>query len=539
MKKFLGKVKNFIVGFKNKLGIKKFIAVCIAIILVILLLFSCGGKKVEQKSYVSADAYMGNIVETVEQSGTVEPYERREITALVRGEIIDSPYNEGDLVEEGDTLYRIDDEDAQLSLERSQINLDEVNESINNLKVYAPVSGVLSNFSLSEGDYVNGGEIGKIQNSDNMKVQLSFTPSDFDKIRIGDRALVTSAMYMTSLEGTVTYKIDSASGTATEGSYLKKVEITIPNPGALAEGTTVHGTVFTASETVYSADSRAIENGGTTSLRAESQGEVENVYVKNGDKVKKGQLLAVLSNRSLNNSKKTTELSLRSEMKNLEDYNITAPISGTVITKNVEKGDKIDNSNVSTVLMVVADMSKMKFTISVDELDIGRITIGQDVRITADALPDDVFMGYVSKIAAEGTVSGQGVTTFDVEIVIDEPGELKSGMNVNANIIISETKNVLIIPEEALNGAKNKKATVYVAKGKVSKDAVFPDDFVEREVEYGNSNGELVEIISGLQEGETVYYIQYSGNENEFMKMMRGMHGGDGGSGGMVGPPGM
>ncbi|MBO5506007.1 MAG: efflux RND transporter periplasmic adaptor subunit, partial [Clostridia bacterium] len=502
-------------------------------------LFSCGGKKVEQKSYVSADAYMGNIVETVEQSGTVEPYERREITALVRGEIMDSPYNEGDLVEEGDTLYRIDDEDAQLSLERSQINLDEVNESINNLKIYAPVSGVLSNFSLSEGDYVNGGEIGKIQNSENMKVQLSFTPSDFDKIRIGDRALVTSAMYMTSLEGTVTYKIDSASGSGAEGSYLKKVEITIPNPGALAEGTTVHGTVFTASETVYSADSKAIENGGTTSLRAESQGEVENVYVKNGDKVMKGQLLVVLSNRSLNKNKKTTELSLRSEMKNLEDYNITAPISGTVITKNVEKGDKIDNYNASTVLMVVADMSKMKFTISVDELDIGRITIGQDVRITADALPDDVFMGYVSKIAAEGTVSGQGVTTFDVEIVIEEPGELKSGMNVNANIIISETKNVLIIPEEALNGAKDGKATVYVAKGKVGKDAVFPDDFVEREVEYGNSNGELVEIISGLQEGETVYYIQYSGNENEFMKMMRGMHGGDGGSGGMVGPPGM
>lgn len=539
MKKFLGKIKNFIFSLRNKLGIKKFIAVCVAIILVILMLFSCGGKKNAQKSYVSADAYMGNIVETVEQSGTVQPYERREITALVRGEVMESPFNEGDLVEEGDTLYKIDDEDAQLSLERSKINLDEVNENINNLKIYAPVSGVVSGFQLSEGDYVNGGEIGKILSSDNMKVRLSFTPSDFDKIKIGDRVSVTSAMYMTSLEGTVTYKIDSASGSGAEGSYLKKVEITIPNPGALAEGTTVHGTVFTGSETVYSADSKAIENGGTTSLRAESSGEVETVCVKNGDKVKKGQLIAVLSNRSLNNNKKSTELSLRSEMKNLEDYNITAPISGTVITKNVEKGDKIDNSNASTVLMVVADMSKMKFTISVDELDIGKIIIGQDVRITADALPGENFMGYVSKIAAEGTVSGQGVTTFEVEIVIDRPGDLKSGMNVNANIIISETKNVLIIPEEALNGAKEGKATVYVSKGKVSKDAVFPDDFDERKVEYGNSNGELVEIVSGLEENETVYYIQYAGNENEFMKMMRGMQGGDRDSGGMSGPPGM
>ena len=67
MKKFLGKLKNFILSLRNKLGIKKFIAVCVAIILVILMLFSCGGKKNAQKSYVSADAYMGNIVETVEQ----------------------------------------------------------------------------------------------------------------------------------------------------------------------------------------------------------------------------------------------------------------------------------------------------------------------------------------------------------------------------------------------------------------------------------------------------------------------------------------
>jgi len=407
--------------------------------------------------------------------------------------------------------------------------------SVNDLYIYAPASGTLTNFNLSVGDSVNGGEIGKIVNDSNMKVRIPFTAGDFDKISVGDSVKVTSASYMISLDGTVTYKIDSNSGTGSDGSYLKEVEVTITNPGSLSAGVTVAGTVATSSGTVYSAKSGSIENGGTTSLRAKSSGTVESVKVKNGDKITSGQLIAVLSNDSLMNNKKSTELSMKSERKNLEDYNITAPISGTIITKNVDVGDKIDNSNSQTVMMVIADMSKMKFTISVDELDVGQIKIGQNVNVTADALPGGRFMGYVSKIASEGTVSGQGVTTYDVEIVIDEPGELKSGMNVHANIIISETRDVLIIPEAALNGAMGGKATVYIATGKEGEDAVFPDDYKAREVEYGASNGNIVEIKSGLEEGETVVYVQYSGGENDFMNMMRGMQGGGMPGGGMPG----
>ena len=177
--------------------------------------------------------------------------------------------------------------------------------------------------------------------------------------------------------------------------------------------------------------------------------------------------------------------------------------------------------------MVIADMSKVKFTISVDELDIGSIQLGQKATVDADALPGKTFEGYISSIAAEGTLSGQGVTTYDVEIVIDEPGELMSGMNVNANIVISEVNNVLRIPEEALNMARGGKATVYIKNEKMKQDAKFPDDYEAREVEYGQSNGTYVEITSGLKEGETVVYTQYVGSDDDFMTMMQnGMHGG-------------
>ncbi len=519
------KTKSVFLKAKEKLGVKKLIAIGVVIIFIIVLLFSCGEEDETQATYVRAEASYGNIVETIEQSGTVEPYERREITALVRGEVIASPFNEGDTVEEGDTLYQIDDEDAQLNYEKSQINYNEVVKDIANLNIYAPASGTLTNFKLSVGDSVNGGEIGRIINDDVLIVKIPFTAADFDKISIGDSATVTSASYMMMLKGTVTYKYDSNAGTEADGSYLKNVEISISNPGSLVTGVTVAGNVNTSRGIVYSAKSGSVESGGNTSLRAEVSGTVEKLGAKNGDKVKKGQLIAVLSNDSLNNNRITSQLSLRSTQKSLEDYNITAPISGTVITKNVEAGDKIDNSNASTILMVVADMSKMKFTISVDELDLGDISIGQSVNVTADAIPNERFKGYVSKIAAEGTVSGQGVTTYDVEIIIDEPGELRSGMNVNASIIVAEARDVLSIPESALNGAKDGKATVYISNGKESENAVFPDDFEAREVEYGMSNGTLAEIKSGLSEGEIVVYIDYTGGDNDFMRMMMGMHG--------------
>lgn len=540
-KGFFGKIRDFFGKMHDRFGTKKMVIMGIAIVLIIALLFLFFGRGGEEvaATQVSAVAQYGDIIETVEQSGTVEPYERREITALVKGEVIGSPFNEGDEVEEGDTLYQIDDEDAQLNLEktqnsitRSQLSLNETYKNINKLSIYAPASGTLQGFNLSVGDNVNGGEIGKIINNDNLVAKIPFTESDYNKISIGDSVTVTSASYMMTLSGTVTYKYDSSAGTGTDGSYLKNVEVSISNPGALSTGVTVAGQVNTLSGTVYSAKSGSIESGGETSLRAEVSGTVKSIAAKSGDKVKKGQLIAVLESESLQNSKTTGELSLRdsqlslkSSQKSLDDYNITSPISGTVITKNVEVGDKIDNSNASTILMVVADMSKMKFTISVDELDIGDITLGQSVNIDADALPGQRFMGTVSNIAAEGTVSGQGVTTYEVEIVIDDPGELMPGMNVNANIVISEVRNVLTIPEEALNMARDGKATVYITEGEIKEGAVFPDDYEAREIEYGMSNGSVVEVKSGLSEGEMVVYNQLAGSDDDFMQMMQGMGG--------------
>lgn len=600
--------------FSKEFYTKKNIIILVAVVLIIALLcFFVFGKgknnKTEEQKYTEAQAERMDITETIEQSGVIEPLDRYEITSLVKGEIISSPYEEGDYVEEGATLYQIDDEDAQLniektqnSIERSRMSLEETSDDISKLSIYANASGKLSEFTMKMGDTVNG-VIGKITNTDNLTVDIPFSAADFDKISVGNSVTITSALYMTSLSGRVSHKYDATAGTGNDGSVLKNIEIEIPNPGSLAEGTTFAATVNTPYGTVSSAGSGTIGGGTVTTLKADVSGTVSYIAVKDGDYVKKGQLIAKLTNDSLTNSQrsnqlnlKDSELSLKSSQKSLDDYNITSPISGTVITKNSKAGDKIDNSNSQTVMMVVADMSKVKFTITVDELDITKIALGQTAVVDADALPEETYEAKVTSIAGEGTSTGDGVTTFKVELTIDEPGNLRSGMNVNANIVIEEAKDVIGIPEEALMNTKGSTAKVLVksdkaaskndkrnaeggdadkAKGKsasagsipANADAksgsnmgtnsaptgdsgkgsggapaggnAVPDGYEMRDITVGISDGTNIEVVSGLSEGETIIYIPKSGeSDNPFAMMMGGGMGGRPGGGQGGGPGG-
>ena len=594
--------------FSKEFYTKKNIIILVAVVLIIALLcFFVFGKgknnKTEEQKYTEAQAERMDITETIEQSGVIEPLDRYEITSLVKGEIISSPYEEGDYVEEGATLYQIDDEDAQLniektqnSIERSRMSLEETSDDISKLSIYANASGKLSEFTMKMGDTVNG-VIGKITNTDNLTVDIPFSAADFDKISVGNSVTITSALYMTSMSGRVSHKYDATAGTGNDGSVLKNIEIEIPNPGSLAEGTTFAATVNTPYGTVSSAGSGTIGGGTVTTLKADVSGTVSYIAVKDGDYVKKGQLIAKLTSDSLTNSQRSGQLNLKdSELSLKSSQNITSPISGTVITKNSKAGDKIDNSNSQTVMMVVADMSKVKFTITVDELDITKIALGQTAVVDADALPEETYEAKVTSIAGEGTSTGDGVTTFKVELTIDEPGNLRSGMNVNANIVIEEAKDVIGIPEEALMNTKGSTAKVLVksdkaasqndkrnaeggdadkAKGKSASagsipenaDAksgsnkgtnsaptgdsgkgsggapaggnAVPDGYEMRDITVGISDGTNIEVVSGLSEGETIIYIPKSGeSDNPFAVMMGGGMGGHPGGGQGGGPGG-
>jgi HlyD family secretion protein len=193
-------------------------------------------------------------------------------------------------------------------------------------------------------------------------------------------------------------------------------------------------------------------------------------------------------------------------LKQLEEQlsytDITSPIDGIVLSRDVEIGDAVSSILVlgsgATLVMTLGDTSQVYVKGKVDESDIGRVYLGQPARIKVESFKDKTFKGVVTKISPMG-VEKDNVTTFEVRVSIDNPGgELKAEMTANAEIILDEHKSVLQIPEGAIIYDKDRNASVQVPdpKGKDGQKKVA--------INIGISNGAKTEVLKGLREGDQV-----------------------------------
>ena len=212
-------------------------------------------------------------------------------------------------------------------------------------------------------------------------------------------------------------------------------------------------------------------------------------------------------------------------LKQLEDYTITAPITGTVVTKNTKQGDNLDNTNGQNTLAEIYDLSYLKFDISVDELDINKMKVGQKVKITCDSL-EGTFEGVVTNVSVAGTTLS-GYTTYPVTVEIKEvPEGLLPGMNITAEIVVEQAQDVLAVPVSAVQRGN----IVYVKDASVTTapNKNIPVGYKEVKVETGFSNSTYIEIVSGLSEGDVIFvpYTVSSGSAifNAMMNMSEQMN---------------
>ena len=179
---------------------------------------------------------------------------------------------------------------------------------------------------------------------------------------------------------------------------------------------------------------------------------------------------------------------------------IRAPISGSVLERKIEIGDPVvplTSYQAGTELMSIADMSKLVFKGTVDEIDVGKLTEGMKARIKIGALPTAKLTGKVMKISLQAQ-KHENATVFPVEIILkpDTNVTLRAGYSANATIIIRERKNVLTIPERVIT-FKNDTAFVKI-KGKDGQPQ-------KKVIQVGLSNAIMIEVVSGLKEGQEVF----------------------------------
>lgn len=177
-----------------------------------------------------------------------------------------------------------------------------------------------------------------------------------------------------------------------------------------------------------------------------------------------------------------------------------------------------------TAAFSIASDEKATVSVNVDELDITSVKEGQTAKITLDAIDGEEFEGTITSVSSEAS-SGSSSAKYPVEITFDKTDDMRIGMTASASISIDEAEDVVLIPVDALQ-EKGNKTFVYTEKdsdGNLSGEV---------EVETGLSNGNKVEITSGLKSGDTVYYLKTtSSGSSDSQQNMQDMGGGPGGNG--------
>jgi len=181
---------------------------------------------------------------------------------------------------------------------------------------------------------------------------------------------------------------------------------------------------------------------------------------------------------------------------------IRSPMDGLILSRDVEVGDAVSSILVlgsqATLVMAMGDVSEVYVLGKVDEADIGQVYLGQQARIVVEAFKEKKFVGEVTKISPFG-VEVDNVTTFEVRVSIKNPGgELKTNMTANAEIILEEKKNVVLVPESAVVYDRDRNASLEVP------DASADDGKRQVAVTLGISNGVKTEIVDGIDEGGQV-----------------------------------
>ncbi len=222
-------------------------------------------------------------------------------------------------------------------------------------------------------------------------------------------------------------------------------------------------------------------------------GRVETVLVKEGQFVHKDEVLAWLSSTERAALLDAARAEGEAEVKRWEDlYKATpiiAPISGTIILRNVESGQTFANTE-----SVFTMSDRLTVKAQVDETDIAQVKLSQKARITLDAYPNENIDAHVDKIAFDAKTYNS-VTTYDVDVLPEvTPPAMRSGMTANVTFLVTVKSDVLKIPNEALKMQDGN--LMVLVKGESGRIPTI--------VQLGLNDGKTSEVVSGLKENDTI-----------------------------------
>ncbi|WP_281887416.1 efflux RND transporter periplasmic adaptor subunit [Paenibacillus sp. YYML68] len=497
----------------------------------------------------------GNLESTITGTAQLAAEQLQMITPPKEGMIKTINLSRNQEVKEGDLLLELTDtnilerlDTARTTLSMYESDMSELRTQQGSLRVTAPVSGKLILApNLAEGSNVSKTtRIGTIADTRTLTVTLPFIQEQVEQVRPGASVELTIDGYLLTKTGVIE-SMTAGSGADVSGNRITSVVVRIDNDGTLDADLTVHGALQAGGLEVKSTGAAKLQYKTTTTVFAGVAGSISRLEGTSNRTVKAGEQLATIVNDTLDKDIRNKQLQIDQQTKTiadleeqLEGLKVFAPFDGVFSTdfadtkSNVLSSYRVGSTIKSDVkLGAVASLDTLQLAVSVDELDLPNVKVGQKARVRVDAMANKTYEAEVTQVSTVGTTAN-GVSTYSVILSMKSSQELKYGMTASADIIIADRKNVLLLPTQAVQ-QRGGRSMVSIQKA---------DGTVERkDVKVGVNDSTNVEIVEGLSEGDQVVIAgatrqsdltpqQIEQMRNQFQQGAGQFGGGQGGQGG-------
>ncbi|MDO8743105.1 MAG: HlyD family efflux transporter periplasmic adaptor subunit [Candidatus Azambacteria bacterium] len=487
--------------------------------------------------YVTMAAEKGTLIVSISGSGQVFATQQVDVKAKVSGDVTYVNIKTGQYVAAGTLLAQLYARDAQkavrdaeINLETAQLNYDQITGSIkgirgdkekdseNLVKAYDDGFNAVSNAFADLPNIMNGLNTVLINKDfDQSQWNIDYY-ADAVKLYYEDISIVrdeTYAKYKAAREAydknLIDYKTASRFSDKTEIEAL--INQTYETSRLVSEAVKSASNfvqIYRDKMTEANRQPKALADTHLSNLNSyvsKANSSIQSLYsAKNAILSGKESIVSVeFDVRSAKIQLDKAKDALLDAKEKLAEYYVRAPFSGIVAKVNVKVGD----SSVSAIATLITNQKVAE--ISLNEIDVARVKVGQKVTLTFDAVADLTITGQVAEVDAVGTVS-QGVVTYIIKIAFDtQDDRIKPGMSVSAAVITEAKPGVLLVPNSAVK-SQGGVSYVEIVDGDdrslalaASAGGTILENFPRRQqIEIGTANDEFTEIISGLNEGDLI-----------------------------------
>lgn len=421
----------------------------------------------------------GNLVVSVNGSGNIEVANESKLAFGVNGKIDKIYVDEGDKVKKGDVLISLETDDMELALSQSETAQKQAEVAVSQ----AEVSLRQAMLSKTQAEVAQTQAEAALQLAQFDLDRMDDVKKIKDKIEEGEQEQQIAEANLKLALATQAEAVHVQNWTEQVNSAKQKI---LDNQQKLAD--------------LLSKDEYATLAVTEVKIKALQVQVAQQTVQQTKETVQLAELNMTQTQRNIELSKKSldhADKALEYTRKQLDKATITAPFDALVVSVNVEEGDTIPSPTVAPKVVIhLIDPTSLELKVDVDEIDVPSVKVGQKALISVDALPDTEFEGKVTYISPLPTPQA-GVVLYRVTVSfqVSPTSQLKVGMSASADIILNERKDVLLVPSRAVYQNEHKQSVVKVMVGQQAE---------ERVVVTGITDGFDTEIVSGLNEGETI-----------------------------------